>query len=432
MVRLRSCDVEALSTVASTLVTGPPGRKVVVLVSGGRAFSFGDMGDANSRNEAPELGRMFRDLQRANVTVYAFDAHGLQVGGATAADREPRPMSSPVNDSLYSFAASTGGRAVSNMNDPERMVAGAFGETSSYYLLGFQSSAQQDGSLHKVEVKANRPGVEVRTRSGYYTPKKNDRRSADPLMNGLSGGDLPLHVTTAVVARPGGAGAEVVVVTRIDHTGEEGGRRKASLVVSAFDSDMKPRGVYRQTFEIVSTRPGARSPDVPSHLPLRPGRYLVQVAAESEGRSGTVYVDVEVADFTKEPLAVSGLMIERAPAIPVADKALAALVPAVPSTRRVFGTTDAVKAYLRVHQGGKARVVPVRMIARVLNSRDRVSSTQESVLEVDQFGPERAADYRVSLPLSHLEPGDYLLQIDAQSGARRVRQSARFTVGTDR
>ena len=71
----------------------------------------------------------------------------------------------------------------------------------------------------KVEVKANRPGVEVRTRSGYYAPKRNEKRPTDLLVNGLPGGDLPLHVTTAVVARPGGADVEVVVVTRIDRTG---------------------------------------------------------------------------------------------------------------------------------------------------------------------------------------------------------------------
>ena len=40
----RSCDVETLATVASTLVSAPPGRKIVLLISGGRAFTFGEIG----------------------------------------------------------------------------------------------------------------------------------------------------------------------------------------------------------------------------------------------------------------------------------------------------------------------------------------------------------------------------------------------------
>jgi hypothetical protein len=36
------------------------------------------------------------------------------------------------------------------------------------------------------------------------------------------------------------------------------------------------------------------------------------------------------------------------------------------------------------------------------------------------------------LPLAHLTPGEFLLEVDAQSGARRVRRTARFSVVPDR
>src|SRR3954468_21420886 len=104
----RSCDVESLATVASTLATAPPGRKIVLLISGGRAFTFGEIGAPSTRNEASELMKLFGDLQRANVTVYAYDAHGLETDGSML-DKE----------SLYSFAESTGGRAVAFRNNPE-------------------------------------------------------------------------------------------------------------------------------------------------------------------------------------------------------------------------------------------------------------------------------------------------------------------------
>src|SRR4030095_12364366 len=74
---VRPCDIEALATVASTLSTTAPGRKIAILISGGRAFSFG--GPGNTENEMSDLAKLFRDLQHANITVYAFDARGIPV-----------------------------------------------------------------------------------------------------------------------------------------------------------------------------------------------------------------------------------------------------------------------------------------------------------------------------------------------------------------
>src|SRR6476620_4686357 len=161
--RHRSCDVEALAAVASTLAGAPPGRKILILISGGRAFTFGEIGVPSSRSEGTDLVRLFSDLQRANVTVYAFDAHGLEVDGTMVA-----------KESLYSFAESTGGHAVAFRNDPESFVADAFRESSTYYFLGFRAtSSSNEKEFHKIEVKVNRPGVQVHTRNGYYPVPKN-------------------------------------------------------------------------------------------------------------------------------------------------------------------------------------------------------------------------------------------------------------------
>jgi VWFA-related protein len=427
----RSCDVDTLAAVAKTLVSAPPGRKVVVLISGGRQFTFGEIGQPTSRNEAPELDELFRDLQRANVTVYAFDAHGLQTLGPSAASSESTRSTFTQNDSLYSFAASTGGRAYSNTNDPAALVAGAFRETSSYYLVGFQSS-QPAGSrgYRKVDVKVNRPGAEVRTRSGYYAPDTSGRPPAASAVNGLPGGDLPLHVTAAPFAVPGRRESEVLVITRIEPASQPQGSRRVELAVSAFDGDMKAYGTHRQTLDIVSL-PGssARAPDVPSQLPLRPGRYMLQVAATSAGHTGTVFVDVEVPDFAKDRFSASGLLLQAMPPIPAGDRPAASnLVPIVPTTARAWRASDRVTAFLRLYQGGKDRIVPALMTTRLTDARNAVVSNQEGELEVGQFGEERAADYRINVPIAHLSPGEYLLTIEAKLGARKVQRSARFTI----
>ena len=84
--------------------------------------------------------------------------------------------------------------------------------------------------------------------------------------------------------------------------------------------------------------------------------------------------------------------------------------------------------FLRVYQGGKGKIVPVRVSAKVRDEQNSVRSTQDATLETADFSAARSADYRVSLPLAHLSPGAYLLEVEAQSGARRVQRTARFSV----
>ena len=105
--------------------------------------------------------RLFGDLQRANVTVYAYDAHGLEVDGSMVA-----------KESLYSFAESTGGRAVAFTNDPESFVADAFRESSTYYFIGFRTTASNEKEFHKIEVKVIVRALQVHTRNGYYPPRR--------------------------------------------------------------------------------------------------------------------------------------------------------------------------------------------------------------------------------------------------------------------
>jgi hypothetical protein len=84
--------------------------------------------------------------------------------------------------------------------------------------------------------------------------------------------------------------------------------------------------------------------------------------------------------------------------------------------------------FVRIWQGGKGRIAPVRVTARVRSETNNVTSTQEAVLESESFSAARSADYQATLPLAQLAPGQYLLEVDAQSGARHVTRTARFSV----
>ena len=418
--QLNSCDVRALSTAASALVGAPPGRKIAILIGGGRAFSFGEMGNAMSRNEGPELQDMFRDLQRANVTIYSFDAHGLENRSMSAENRAPTTPSLSDNESLYSFAESTGGRAISNTNDPAALVPVAFQESSTYYLIGFRSSdVAPAGRFRKIDVKVARPGVDVRTRNGYFAPTKE--RPSGETINGLPAGDLLLDATAAVFAASAPKRADVVVTghLRVPAAGT------VALTAVAYDLEGKPQLTQRQTID-VNPAPGSRGPDLLARLPLPAGRYMIRVAAEHGQKSGHVFLDVDVPDFSKAPLYLSELLVQRSPAAHVPDATIAALIPVSPTTLRTFAADDVVTLFARVYQGGKGKIVPVRMSARVTNSHGDAVSHQELVLEPEQFGESRSADYQVRLPIAHLTAGDYLFEVEAKSGAPLARRTIRF------
>jgi len=330
-----------------------------------------------------------------------------------------------AKESLYSFAESTGGRAVAFTNDPAPSVVDAFRESSTYYFMGFRTTASNEKGFHKIEVKVNRPGAQVRARNGYFPPSKNERTEA---VNGLPSGELPVHVTIAPVAVSGRRESEMIVATRIAPADAAAAPTDVALTTTAYDSEGKPQGSLRQTMTITPTAGASMEPDLPGHFPLRPGRYMVRVAATSEGKVGGVFLDVDVPDFAKDPLSTSGLILQRHPAPPIRDKFIADLVPVTPTTQRKFLASENVGVFLRVYQGGKGRIVPVRMTARVKSEKNAVASNHEGMLEVENFSANRSADFEVSLPLEHLSPGAYLLEVDAQSGTRHVTRTARFSV----
>ena len=350
----RKCDTETLVTTAETLSTASPGRKIVIFISGGREFNF------TSENEAADLSKLFRELQSANITVYAFDARGLVAPNAAMSAELAPPPALGENESIYTFAANTGGRAIANTNEPQAHVTEIFRESSTYYFIGFQANMDSnDRSLRKVDVKVNRPGVQVQTRRGYYPP--GTKSAAREVINGLPSGELPVHATAAVVAVPGQRNAEVLLGARLDLPASPQTARTIELAALAVDIDGKPKGSQRQAVTVTPTPSSDVAPDIPAHLRLPPGRYLIQISARSEGRAGGAVVDVDVPDFLKDPLSASGLMLhDRRRGAPIADKGLADLVPFMPTTIRAFHSDDDVAVFLRIYEGGKRPLAPVR------------------------------------------------------------------------
>jgi len=216
--------------------------------------------------------------------------------------------------------------------------------------------------------------------------------------------------------------------------GQERVVEQVDLLVNVYDPKGNRRAGERLNARI-ALRPDDRVADVSyevlSRVDLPAGRYQVRLAASSsmQGKSGSVFLDVDVPDFSTGDVSMSGVLLSVTPGPPAAPKdKLASLVPVVPTTERTFTGSDRVVAFARVYQGGKKALAPVTLTSRIVDGRGTAVFDATESVGADRFSANRAADYRLDLPLARLAPGLHLLTIDAQSGKVTARRAVRFVV----
>jgi VWFA-related protein len=415
----KDCVAEALTTVGQILGTWPGARKTVVLISAGRQ----PVGIEETVAEADERRQMIRALQNANVTVYQFDPHGLQT-------------SAPALTDFGTFAESTGGRAVTNSNAPAGAVADMYRENSSYYLLGLPADDNRDGRFHRLQVRVNRPDVQVRTRAGYFASPKKPAKVVQTssveraLSGGLPAGDLPVSVSVTPFAAAGKPGAALAVVARLDHDSGLDGESVVELVTAAFNDSWKQVASATQRFVLRPSGEGARFSEAAARLNVPPGRYEVRTAMRNtaDDRTGSVYASVTVPNFERESLSLSGLVVERPLGGAALPAELAGIVPARMTTTRQFSTDQRAAVVARVYQLRAKAIAPVRVSARIVDGSDRVAFTSETRVQPTAFNAQRQADYRLELPLAHLADGEYLLTVEANVEAHATSRTLRFSV----
>jgi VWFA-related protein len=129
---------------------------------------------------------------RANVSFYPVDARGLvatsPVGDASASSGRGsgaftgskqagnRSAATGSQDTLYTLASDTGGKALIDSNDLSLGIRQAQQDISSYYIVGYYSTnAAEDGKFRKISVKLAskelQAGAKLDFRNGYYAGK---------------------------------------------------------------------------------------------------------------------------------------------------------------------------------------------------------------------------------------------------------------------
>lgn len=456
-------SVNVLREIAEALIALPQRRKTLVyigqgvpvdpaasgpiLIGPGTAIAVGNAGMHQLLLD--RTMKVLAAAQRANVNVYTLDPCGLRV------PMSPTCRPGLEQEFLRDLAHATGGRAAIDSNDLGPAVEQIFVENASYYLVGFQSTnPRQDGKFRRLEVKVNRPDVEVRARSGYNerhaerAEREAEKEVSAPLAKAISGllpkADVPLQVWAASYAAPGQRTANVAITLAVRQTL---GLRPAATTetvevsIDAFTNEGRRR-TGKSAKVSVSLRSGPAGVvgyEIVSSLPLSPGRYQLRIGArlQSDNTTGSIYYDLDVPDFSRNAVSISAIALSAAPGVTSTSAEAMPWLPMRPTTARLFERTDTVTAFARLYQQSQSAAstvrgqpmqsrqlmstVPVR--ARVVDAEGREVWTVRESLDGARFA-QGHVDLSMAIPIATLKPGAHMLAIEA----RGVTQSVRFTV----
>jgi VWFA-related protein len=371
----------ALKAAAVHLGTLREGRKAIVLVSEG--FFLPNTAQTTMRD-------IVEAANDSNTAIYTVDPRGLS-GNASAI--------------LEGLAVDTGAERF-HTNDLVGALRRVVTQASAFYLLGYTAPSQiMDGKFHRIRVKVKRPGIEVRARSGYWSPRWEDierervrtaaailppqiaealavltpikaRRVADVWIGAAPGSDRQPSVTLAWAPRA--------------RTGEEPAVSITATVM------LDERTVYEGTLT-----------DATVSFPAPPGSLKIDLGLKNA--KGEL-LDREIRRFTVPDYSGDGLAI----GTPVL---LLARTPAelrvitqgggLPHAGREFVKSD--RLIVRFPVKGSA----TSLSARLLNGRG-ADLTTLPVRRVDPSGGE------IDFPLSSIARGDYLIMMEASGASERA------------
>ena len=422
----------------------------------------------NGLDNQAQLRSTINAAIRANVSFYPIDARGLvaqaPLGDATKGSPGGQAMYSGSSaraatsnfqnqqETLYTLAADTGGKALLDNNDLSMGIVQAQQDMTSYYIIGYYSSnAALDGRFRRIKITLNSAAVariaKLDYRQGYYAGKQFNKSSESDkerqLAQALALGDpvtdmdlameldyfrlahdryfVPMAVkipgSEIELARHGGADT-----TRLDFIGEMKDSKGAVVANVRDNIQVKLRGESSQQLAKTTL-------EYDTGFTLPPGAYTAKfLARENEtGKMGTYEIKFVVPDLTNEQkyLPISSVVLsnqrerlDAAVATAEKDKKILAAHPLiqdgvklVPSVTRVFRTDQNLYVYLEAYEPSAESTQPV--VANVSFYRGKVKAFETEPLRVAEgLNPKtKAVPLRFSVPLAKLRPGKYTCQV---------------------
>jgi VWFA-related protein len=135
---------------------------------------------------SPELHKAYGLLAAARVAAYPVDPRGLRGAGSFGPMKIGSSfVGAPTSADLMSMqdiAKSTGGVPFYSRNDLDAAIGEAIAMGADYYSLSYVPPlSKSDGKYHTIDVKVDRPGLQLKYREGYtgldVAPPKPDKKS---------------------------------------------------------------------------------------------------------------------------------------------------------------------------------------------------------------------------------------------------------------
>src|SRR5450432_297756 len=415
-------------------------------------------------NEA-QLRATINAAIRNNVAFYPIDARGLvasaPLGDATkgspggagmysgSSSRTQQSSFQGQQETLYTLAADTGGKALLDNNDLALGIQQAQKDISSYYILGYYSTnLNLDGRYRRIKLTvANTAVSKLDFRPGYFAGKNfkqftssdKERQLQEALMLGDPMTDLSVALEVdyfslardryfvPVTVKIPGAELELakhggVESTKLDFIGEV---RDSKGAVQGNVRDYQEIKLKGETAGTLSKRTLAYD----TGFTLAPGTYTLKfLTRENEtGKMGTFETKFVVPDLTTQMkyLPISSVVLsnqrqdmKESLATAEKDKKLLASNPLiqdnqklVPSVTRVFRKDQDMYVFLEAYQPEAETTRPI--VASVSFFRGKVKAFETAPLQITEGlnAKSKALPVRFSVPMAKLQPGRYTCQV---------------------
>ena len=353
---------------------------------------------------------------------------------------------------LYQLAAGTGGFPIYNTNDLLGGLSKIAHEQDEYYLLAYAAPDSPDGACHALQVKVDRKGTSVRSRSGYCSAKPQDFLQGKPIEK-----DLEAH---AAASAPGGVSG--TLEAPFVYTSPNEARVNVAMQFPAESVEFsKDKGKYHADINVlgIAYRPdgsiGARFSDqvtldlekdawkhflqqpmyYQNQFEIAPGQYRLAVVLSAGGQSFGKYekpIAIEPFDgktFTLSGIALSNdvepaeglggaleadLLSDRAPLI-------VRNMEVVPSGSNHFKRTETVALYTQVYNPELAGPNPpaVKLTFRIVDLKTGQDVIGGQAIDTSPFVIKGSPVLPVGLklPVDKLSPGTYRLDLQASTAA---------------
>jgi VWFA-related protein len=459
-------QLAALQTAASMLGRLSEKKSLIYFASGLRL---------NGANNQAQLNATINAAIRAGVSLWPVDARGLIAQAPLGDARSGSPggvaaysgltvnaMNAALQrsqDTLWTLAADTGGKALLDSNDLAQGIVQAQQATSSYYVLGYYpTNANPDGKFRRIRITlANGQEAKLEYRQGYYAQKvfsqftsaDKERQLEDALL-------LADPVTELTIAMEVGYfqlnRAEYFVPVTVKIPGNElalarkGGAERTVIDFIAEIKDEFGATVTNLRDKVDIKLSGATAAELAQRpigydtgFTLLPGRYRIKFLARDgvTGRMGTYDMAFLIPNLNREEkrIAISSVIlgsqrIELREALNSAGKQkdreghlVSPLVQdgqkLIPSVTRVFSRTKELYVYLQAYQQGEEAAQP--LLAYVSFFRDGRKALETAPVEVVDAAANRLRTMamRFSLPMEKLEEGEYQCQVSVLDATRK-------------